>query len=140
MSQTVEELFQECIQRYEAGESPRVLIPAFESVCQRAGKSAAAWTCLSWLYLLESKPEKALKAAQTAVRLDPVDAQPRINLTLAMLELKKTGIRQQIDPIKMILVRDSEQIDTVKANLADGQKRRPDWTHLERIHKWLFED
>lgn len=91
MSAAIEELFQEGIRRYEAGEAAKTLIPSFEAICKGSPKAAAAWTCLSWLYLLEGQAEKALKAAQTAVKLDPVDAQPRVNLTLAMLELKKQG-------------------------------------------------
>ncbi|MCF2971034.1 hypothetical protein L1047_07495 [Synechococcus sp. Nb3U1] len=140
MSQEIEELFQQCIRRYESGEAARSLIPSFESICKGSPKAAAAWTCLSWLYLLEGQAEKALKASQTAVKLDPVDAQPRVNLTLAMLELKKTGVRQQVDTIKQILVRDPEQIDGIKSNLAEGENRRPTWPHLSKISTWLFEE
>lgn len=140
MSEEIEELFQQCIRRYESGETARSLIPSFESICKGSPKAAAAWTCLSWLYLLEGQAEKALKASQTAVKLDPVDAQPRVNLTLAMLELKKTGVRQQVDTIKQILVRDPEQIDGIKSNLAEGENRRPTWPHLSKISHWLFEE
>lgn len=140
MSEKIEELFQRCIRRYESGEPAQALIPAFESICKGSPKAAAAWTCLSWLYLLEGQAAKALKAAQTAVKLDPVDAQPRVNLTLAMLELKKTGVRQQVEVIQQILVRDPEQIDGIKSNLAEGGKRRPAWPQLSKIHHWLFEE
>ncbi|MGQ9837429.1 MAG: tetratricopeptide repeat protein [Cyanobacteriota bacterium] len=140
MSEEIEELFQQCIRRYESGETARSLIPSFESICKGSPKAAAAWTCLSWLYLLEGQAEKALKASQTAVKLDPVDAQPRINLTLAMLELKKTGVRQQVNTIKQILVRDPEQIDGVKANFVEGENRRPSWPHLSKVYRWLFEE
>lgn len=99
MSQKIEELFQEGIRRYESGEAAKTLIPSFESICKGSPKAAAAWTCLSWLYLLEGQAEKALKAAQTAVKLDPVDAQPRVNLTLAMLELKKPGYASRWRPL-----------------------------------------
>jgi predicted Zn-dependent protease len=140
MSQKIEELFQEGIRRYESGEAAKTLIPSFESVCKGSPGAAAAWTCLSWLYLLEGQAEKALKAAQTAVKLDPVDAQPRVNLTLAMLELKKTGVRQQVEAIKQILARDPEQIEGVKSNLQEGGNRRPAWPHLSKIYNWLFEE
>lgn len=140
MSQKIEELFQEGIRRYESGEAAKTLIPSFESVCKGSPKAAAAWTCLSRLYLLEGQAEKALKAAQTAVKLDPVDAQPRVNLTLAMLELKKTGVRQQVEAIKQILARDPEQIEGVKSNLQEGGNRRPAWPHLSKIYNWLFEE
>ncbi len=140
MSAAVEELFQEGIRRYEAGEAAKTLIPSFEAICTGSPKAAAAWTCLSWLYLLEGQAEKALKAAQTAVKLDPVDAQPRVNLTLAMLELKKTGVRQQVETIKQILARDPEQIEGVKANLTEGGNRRPNWPQLSKMHQWIFEE
>lgn len=139
MREEIKELFQEGIRRYEAGEAARSLIPHFESICKGSPKAAAAWTCLSWLYLLEGQAEKALKASQTAVKLDPVDAQPRVNLTLAMLELQKTGVRQQVESIKQILLRDPEQIDGIKSNLAEGKNRRPNWPHLSKIYSWLFE-
>lgn len=139
MSQSVEELFQEGIRRYQSGERVQDLLPVFEQVCQEAPKTAAAWTCLSWLYLLEANPQKALKAAQAAVKLDPVDAQPRINLTLAMLELGKTGVRQEVERIQQILVADSEQINLVKDNFVDGHQRRSEWKFLSRIEKFLFE-
>ncbi|MEN9230767.1 MAG: hypothetical protein Q6L68_07670 [Thermostichus sp. DG02_5_bins_236] len=140
MSEEIEELFQQCVRRYESGETARSLIPSFESICKGSPKAAAAWTCLSWLYLLEGQAEKALKASQTAVKLDPVDAQPRVNLTLAMLELKKTGVRQQVEVIQQILVRDPEQIDGIKSNLVEGENRRPTWPHLSKIYHWLFEE
>lgn len=138
-NQSIEELFQEGVQRYESGEAAETLTPVFEQLCKESPKSVAAQTCLSWLYLLSSKPEKAMKAAQLAVKLDPVDAQPRINLALAMLELGKTGVRQQVDLIKQILVRDPEQIDQVKVNLQEGPQRRPDWGLPQKVHYWLFE-
>lgn len=139
MSQSAEELFQNAIKRYEAGDPPSTLISDFVSVCKQAPKFAAAWTCLSWLYLLEAESEKALKAAQTAVKLDPVDAQPRVNMTLAMLDGNKTGIRQQVEIIKEILIRDEEQVDVVRTNLSDGQERRPDWKSLQKLQAWLGE-
>jgi predicted Zn-dependent protease len=139
MSKTVEELFQDAIKRYEDGESHQDLIPVFTSICQQAPKFAAAWTCLSWLHLLNGQADPAHKAAQTAVKLDPVDAQPRVNLTLAMLEGGKKGVRQQVEIIKQILIRDEEQVEVVRSNLADGQGRRPDWKHLEKLQSWLGE-
>lgn len=139
MSEPLEDLFQNGIQRYESGEAAKDLIPVFEEVCQGSPKAAAAWTCLSWLYLLEALPDKALKAAQIAVKQDPVDAQPRINQVLAQLELGKTGVRQQIDIVREILVRDPEQIDQVKANFETGSVRRPGWKFVTKVQSWIFD-
>jgi hypothetical protein len=52
MTQTVDVLFDEGIERYKAGEAPEVLIPVFKEVCDRSRKSSSAWTCLAWLYFV----------------------------------------------------------------------------------------
>lgn len=139
MSESVEELFQDGIRRYENGESAAELIPLFEGLTKQSPKTAAIQTCLAWLYLLEGQADKAHKAATTATKLDPADAQARVNLTLAMLELKKTGVRQQVEWAQKIMVADDEQIDGVKANLQEGMKRRQDWPYPARVWQWLFE-
>ena len=78
-SKTAEDLFQEGFDRYQAGEAAATLIPIFKAVCDRAPKNSSAWTSLAWLYLLEDKPEKAHKAAKSAIKLNPHDPQARIN-------------------------------------------------------------
>ncbi len=138
MTASVEELFQAAVARYEAGEAAVTLIPDFVDICKQSTKLSAAWTCLSWLYLLEQQPEPALKAAQKAVNLDRVDAQPRVNLALAMLETGRKGVREQVEMIQRILISDNEQIDLVKANIQEGKKRRAEWTQLSKIEQWLF--
>ncbi|MDJ0707862.1 MAG: tetratricopeptide repeat protein, partial [Leptolyngbyaceae cyanobacterium MO_188.B28] len=85
MTQTVDALFDEALERYSSGESADTLIPVFKDICDRAPKSSPAWTCLSWLYLLADKPNSAYKAAQRAVKLNPKDPQARVNLAIAML-------------------------------------------------------
>ncbi len=139
MTQNVEDLFQSAVDRYNSGESSATLIPVFEDICKKSAKLGPAWTCLAWLYLLESKPEKALKAAQTGMKLDPTDAQTRVNLTLAMLEAGKKGIRPHIEAIQQILVHDNEQIDLLKSNFEDGVKRRPEWPQLQKVKSWIFD-
>jgi hypothetical protein len=51
---TPAELFDNAIKDYQAGESPAKLIPIFIDVCNRSPKLDSAWTCLSWLYLLDN--------------------------------------------------------------------------------------
>lgn len=80
MTETVEALFDQGLERYNAGESAATLLPVFKDVCDRSPKSSSAWTCLSWLYLLDSKPSQAAKAAQKAIKLNPQDPQARVNL------------------------------------------------------------
>ena len=125
MAETIapNELFDNAIEKYQAGESPAKLIPIFIDVCNKSPKLDSAWTCLSWLYLLENKPQLAIKAALKSMKIDPFDAQTRINLAAAMLEIKQSGVREQ-----------------VVANFADGFSRKPDWASLKRIEKLIFED
>ncbi|PZV10209.1 MAG: hypothetical protein DCF22_17250 [Leptolyngbya sp.] len=138
MTQTVETLFDEGLERYKAGENPEVLIPVFKEVCDRAPKTSSAWTCLSWLYLLTEKPSKAYDAAQKAVKLNPQDPQARVNLTLAMLEAGKKGVREHIELTQQILMVAAELREEVEHNIQDGLVRRPGWKNLERVQAWLF--
>lgn len=140
MTQTVEALFDEGLERYKAGESVETLIPVFKEVCDRAPKSSPAWTCLAWLYLLDEKGALAYKAASKAVKLNPEDPQARVNLAIAMLETQKKGVRDHIEIAQQIMMAVSELQEEVKKNCEEGLTRKPDWTSLSRVHKWLFED
>jgi tetratricopeptide (TPR) repeat protein len=139
MTQTVETLFDEGIERYKAGEDPEILIPMFKEVCDRAPKTSSAWTCLAWLYLLTEKPSKAYDAAQKAVKLNPQDPQARVNLSLAMLEAGKKGVRDHIELTQQILMVSAELREEVEYNIQDGLVRKPEWKSLERVKAWLFD-
>jgi tetratricopeptide (TPR) repeat protein len=139
MTQTVETLFDEGLERYKAGEDPELLIPVFKEVCDRAPKTSSAWTCLSWLYLLTEKPSKAYDAAQKAVKLNPQDPQARVNLSLAMLEAGKKGVREHIELTQQILMVAAELREEVEHNIQDGLDRKPDWKNLKRVKAWLFD-
>lgn len=139
MPETVDALFDQGIERYKAGESPADLIPVFKEVCDRAPKSSSAWTCLAWLYLLEEKPNSALKAAQRAVKLNPQDPQARTNLVLAMLETGKKGVREHIDIAAQVILAAPELGEELQQSLNDGLQRRPDWKNLQRVKGWIFE-
>lgn len=136
MTQTAEELFNSGIERYQAGEKVEDLIPVFKEICDRTPKNSPAWTCLSWLYLLADKPNAAYKAAQRAVKLNPQDAQARVNLAVAMLETGQKGVRQQVEAIDQLMVVDELRTE-VQQNFADGLQRKPDWGSLKRIQDWL---
>lgn len=135
---TVGELFDSGIERYKAGESPEILIPVFKEICDRSGKTSAAWTCLAWLYLLDNQPNQALKAAQKAVKLTPQDPQARVNLASAMLEMGQTGVRQHVQIVQQILALDAEMRQEIQENIQDGLTRKPDWDSLQKINSWLF--
>jgi len=138
MTQTIEALFDQGIERYKAGEEPETLIPIFKEICDRAQKNSSAWTCMAWLYLLSDQPKSALDAAQKAVKLSPRDPQARINLSLAMLETSKTGVRQQIEAVQQIIIMSSELRNEVSQNIEDGLTRKPDWAALQRVKSWLL--
>ncbi len=139
MSETVDSLFEEGVERYKAGEEPETLIPVFKELCERNPRSAAAWTCLAWLYLLDDKPNPAYKAAQKAVKLHSQDVQARVNLAVAMLESGQSGVRQHIDVAKQMILLEPELRDEIKQSIEDGLSRKPEWKSLERVKNWLFE-
>ncbi len=134
-----EEQFQAGLQRYQNGENAEDLLPLFKEVCDRAPKSAAAWTCISWLYLLTGKSGLALKAARKAVKLNPQDAQSRVNLAAAMLEEMQKGVRDHVEMAEQLMIVDEEARAEVKENLQEGLGRRPDSKGLKRLQAWLFE-
>ncbi len=138
-TQTVEDLFDQGLERYKAGESIDTLIPVFKEVCDRSRTVSAAWTCLSWLYLLADKPALALTTAQKAVKLNPQDPQARLNLALAMLDSGKKGVRSHVEITQQIIMVSEELREEVLSNIQDGLTRKPDWKSLDRIKAWLEE-
>ena len=138
--QTLESTFDEGIARYKEGESAESLLPTFKSICSQAPKNSAAQTCLAWLYLLADKPNAAYKAAQRAVKLAPQDPQARVNLSIAMLETGKRGVRDQVEMVGQVIYAVDELKAEIKENLEEGLRRKPDWKSLKRVQEWLFED
>ncbi len=139
MVQTAEDLFTEGIERYKNGEPVAELIPLFKGLCDRAPKSSPAWTCLSWLYLLSDKPEPAYKAANKAVKLNPQDPQARVNLSVAMLETGKKGVRDHVAIVQQLISISDELRQEVDESIADGLSRKPEWKSLQRVQSWLKE-
>ncbi|BCL37009.1 hypothetical protein [Nostoc sp. MS1] len=137
---TVDALFDKGLERYKAGEPAADLIPVFKEVCDRAPKASAAWICLSWLYLLENKPNLALKAAQKAVKINPQDPQGRVNLAVAMLETGQKGLRQHIDIAKQLILVNPEWEQDIQSSIEDGFNRKPDWQSLAKVQGWLFNE
>jgi tetratricopeptide (TPR) repeat protein len=136
-TQTAEELFNSGLERYQAGESPDALIPVFKEVCDRAKKNSPAWTCLAWLYLLADKPTLAYQAAQKALKLNPEDAQTRVNLILSMLDAGQKGVRSHVELVqRMVMI--PEIRTEIEQNIEDGLKRKPDWSAMLRLQNWVF--
>ncbi|MBD1851261.1 hypothetical protein [Leptolyngbya sp. FACHB-711] len=139
MAETVEILFEQGLERYNAGESPATLLPLFKEVCERAPKSSPAWTCLSWLYLLDNKPSQAYKSAQKAIKLNPQDPQARVNIAIAMLETAQPGVRQHVETASQLIAVVPELKEEVERNFEDGLSRKPNWKSLIRVKQWLAE-
>jgi tetratricopeptide (TPR) repeat protein len=135
---TVEDLFNQGLERYSAGEAAATLIPVFKDVCDRAQRNSPALTCLAWLYLLEGKPTLALKAAQKAIKLNPQDPQARINLVMAMLDTNQKGVRPHIEIIQQILMV-PELREEVEKSFEDGLTRNPEWASLIKVKAWVLD-
>lgn len=138
MSQSIAEVYQQALERYQAGASPEELIPVFEEICQQEPRLTPTWSSLAWLYLLTDQPHKALKAAQQGVRFDARAPQARLNLALAMLATGKSGVREHIEAAQRMMSLDKDVRKDIEENIADGLKRKPDWEHLSRVKKWLM--
>lgn len=138
MSESPETLFDQGLEKYQAGEKAENLIPTFQEVCDRDPKNSAAWTCLAWLYMLVDQPQKALKAASKSVKLEPRDPQAQVNLALAMLDAGEKGVRKHIEIAQQAMGFDERIRDTIKENVDEGLTRKPDWQSLQRVNKWLF--
>jgi len=137
--ETAEELFNQGLERYKAGEDAATLIPIFKDICEQSPKVASSWICLSWLYLVDNKPTLALKAAQKSVKLNPEDPQGRINLAIAMLDTSQPGVREHIQLAQAMLMVMTELKIEIIENFEDGLRRRPNWASLERVKKWILE-
>lgn len=135
---TVDALFEQGLERYQAGESAVTLLPIFKEVCDRSPKTSSAWTCLSWLYLLDDKPTQAYKAAQKAVKLNPQDPQARVNLAIAMLETEQKGVRQHVEIAGQVVLVAEDLREEIRQNFKEGLRRKPDWKSLARVESWLF--
>ncbi len=139
MTQTVESLFDTGLERYKAGANAAELIPVFKEVCDRAPQNSAAWTCLSWLYMLDNKPKLAYKAAQKAVKLNAQDPQARVNLAVAMLETGQKGLRDHVEAASQLMLVNQEWQEEIRNSIEDGLSRKPDWKSLAKIKSWLFD-
>lgn len=139
MTQTIEEIFEDGLNRYKAGESAESLIPVFKDLCQRAPKHSAAYTCLSWLYLLADKPNSAYKTAQKALKLTPHDPQAHVNIAVAILDSDRKGVREHVELASQLITSVEEVQADIRENFEEGLRRKPDWDSLKRVKKWIFE-
>lgn len=137
MESTQESLFEQAMARYQNGAPAAELLDDFITITEAAPRQSAGWTCLAWLQLLCDQPEAALRSARTAVKLNPQDPQARINLSLAMLETKAKGVRDQIEIVQQVLAMAPDVSQELQASIADGFQRRPGWPALTKVKNWL---
>jgi len=133
----IEAEFNAALSRYEAGEEIRPLVDDFKKIINQIPNHFAAWTCLSWLYLLQKNNNEALFAAKQAVKLNGQDLQARMNLSLALLATNTKGVRENIDLIKRIIFMAPDLEEDLKLSVEDGFSRYPEWPELKKVKKWL---
>ena len=133
----IETEFNAALSRYQSGEDLIPIIEDFKKIIHQIPNHFAAWTCLSWLYLLLRNNDDALFAARQAVKLNSQDPQARMNLSLALLATNTKGVREHIDLIKRIIMMAPELGEDLKLSVKDGFIRYPEWTELKKVKIWL---
>ena len=133
----IEAEFNAALSRYEAGEDLLSLVDDFKKIINQIPNHFAAWTCLSWLYLLLRNNNEALFAAKQAVKLNGQDLQARMNLSLALLATNTKGVRENIDLIKRIMIMAPDLEKDLKLSVEDGFSKYPEWPELKKVKKWL---
>ena len=138
MTETSEDsLFDQAMARYQAGADAAEILPDFIRITESAPRQSAGWTCLAWLQLLCEQHEEALRSARFAVKLNGQDPQARINLSLALLETQSKGVREHIQVVQQVMTMAPDVTSDLKASIADGLQRRPDWKALQKVQSWL---
>ena len=132
-----ESLFEQAMARYQDGAAASDVLDDFISITNAAPRQSAGWTCLAWLQLLCDQPEEALRSARFAVKLNSQDPQARINLSVAMLETQAKGVRDHIQVVQQVITLAPEVSGELKASIADGLERKPNWKALEKVKAWL---
>ena len=133
----IEAEFNAALSRYEAREDLLPLVDDFKKIINQIPNHFAAWTCLSWLYLLLKNNNEALFAAKQAVKLNCQDLQARMNLSLALLATNTKGVRENIDLIKRIIIMAPDLEKDLKLSVEDGFSKYPEWPELKKVKKWL---
>ena len=133
----LENYFNNALSRYQSGEDILTLLEDFKQITIQMPNHFAAWTCLSWLYLLLKSNEEALFAARQAVRLNGQDPQARMNLALALLATNTKGVREHIIIIKRIIMMGPDVEEELKSSINDGFSKYPKWPEMKKVKNWL---
>ena len=133
----LENYFNNALSRYQSGDDLLTLIEDFKQITIQMPNHFAAWTCLSWLYLILKSNEEALFAARQAVRLNGQDPQARMNLALALLATNTKGVREHITIIKRIIMMGPDVEEELKSSINDGFSKYPKWPEMKKVKNWL---
>ena len=133
----LENYFNNALSRYQSGEDLLTLLEDFKQITIQMPNHFAAWTCLSWLYLILKSNEEALFAARQAVRLNGQDPQARMNLALALLATNTKGVREHITIIKRIIMMIPDVEEELKSSINDGFSKYPKWPEMKKVKNWL---
>ena len=133
----LENYFNNALSRYQSGDDLLTLIEDFKQITIQMPNHFAAWTCLSWLYLLLKSNEEALFAARQAVRLNGQDPQARMNLALALLATNTKGVREHITIIKRMIMMIPDVEEELKSSINDGFSKYPKWPEMKKVENWL---
>ena len=133
----IENDFNGALSRYKSGADLNDVAVDFQRIINQIPHHFAAWTCLSWLYLLLRNNDEALKSARQAVKLNGQDPQARMNLVLALLATNTKGVREHIELIKRMKVMLPELESELKESIEDGFEKYPDWPELIKVKQWL---
>ena len=133
----LENYFNNALSRYQSGEDLLTLLEDFKQITIQMPNHFAAWTCLSWLYLILKSNEEALFAARQAVRLNGQDPQARMNLALALLATNTKGVREHITIIKRMIMMIPDVEEELKSSINDGFSKYPKWPEMKKVENWL---
>ena len=133
----LENYFNNALSRYQSGEDILTLLEDFKQITIQMPNHFAAWTCLSWLYLILKSNEEALFAARQAVRLNGQDPQARMNLALALLATNTKGVREHITIIKRMIMMIPDVEEELKSSINDGFSKYPKWPEMKKVKNWL---
>jgi len=133
----LENYFNNALSRYQSGDDLLTLIEDFKQITIQMPNHFAAWTCLSWLYLILKSNEEALFAARQAVRLNGQDPQARMNLALALLATNTKGVREHITIIKRMIMMIPDVEEELKSSINDGFSKYPKWPEMKKVENWL---
>lgn len=134
-----QDLVQQGLAQYNAKAAYADVIATFEkALTGNRNMQSTAQTCLSWLHTLGGDPQRGIKHAKEALRLDRSNVQAHFNLVLAMLASHTKGVRAEFE--KAMSHCTHEALHEAEDNLHDALERHPDLAAAKKLLGWLAHD